>query len=615
VAAKSPGNTSAIKGHFILTLGQDERSSVSGLNVDNTLSVSTGFSNPSITSFASTIVTAPQTATVPVINNLSFADNSEIINGSVCSSTFNGTTSSAVMTLRQTIVKNVGSKRIYACNIKSILNSRIFNPVANGGSYFVALYGKNGAYPTSLVDGTILGSLTLVTNDLNKQITIVSNDVDTFWDYVFVTISCPVITTIPTSVSISVGSVEFFERISFSNNRPEVTSFFAGRAWFAANSYSDRGTKIYFSQVIQRPEQIGLCYQKNDPTSEQFFDLLSDDGGYVSIPEIANVVALFNMRNAMVVLATNGTWVIRGGSSEGFSATNYRVEKVSGIGCVSRTSVTDVKGIPHWAGEDGIYTLEYDPNYNAFQQKSLSDERVRTYYQDIPANNRRFIKGTYDTTEQIVRYIYNSSSELAASDKYKYDKQLNYDINTKAWYPWTLPTTPLSLRGIVTVVDSNHVYEARVKYITTLEDAFTSSLSFAEQHQVALVDWLDFSTRFNNNPLDFRDYESFFVTAPMVETSIQKFMQTNYLFVYLDAIARSSCKVTPRFDWTSSGSSGKWGTVQEAYGTAVNYRNVTVRRLKIRGKGRSIQFKFGSTTGKPFSILGWSIMKSTNGDV
>jgi hypothetical protein len=39
------------------------------------------------------------------------------------------------------------------------------------------------------------------------------------------------------------------------------------------------------------------------------------------------------------------------------------------------------------------------------------------------------------------------------------------------------------------------------------------------------------------------------------------------------------------------------------------------RRLKVRGKGRALQLRFESETGKPFTIVGWAYKGSANADV
>jgi len=45
-----------------------------------------------------------------------------------------------------------------------------------------------------------------------------------------------------------------------------------------------------------------------------------------------------------------------------------------------------------------------------------------------------------------------------------------------------------------------------------------------------------------------------------------------------------------------------------------NYpEDVVTTRLKLRGRGRSVRLKFESTTGKDFTLLGYSLIGGTNG--
>src|SRR3546814_8375953 len=55
----------------------------------------------------------------------------------------------------------------------------------------------------------------------------------------------------------------------------------------------------------------------------------SDLGGFIRIEGAFNIVGLVNIGAALVVFAENGVWTISGGNSNGFTATGYKVTKIT----------------------------------------------------------------------------------------------------------------------------------------------------------------------------------------------------------------------------------------------------------------------------------------------
>src|SRR5260221_310386 len=77
------------------------------------------------------------------------------------------------------------------------------------------------------------------------------------------------------------GNVSGATDSSITQDRVRTCAFFAGRIWYSGLSAPGKSSSLYFSQIVQRKEQYGFCYQWNDPTSETAADLLPDDGGVV----------------------------------------------------------------------------------------------------------------------------------------------------------------------------------------------------------------------------------------------------------------------------------------------------------------------------------------------
>src|SRR5690606_14580373 len=89
-----------------------------------------------------------------------------------------------------------------------------------------------------------------------------------------------------------------------------------------------------------------------------------------------------------------------------FSATNYRVEKVSNFGGISNSSVVlENNRIYYWA-EDGIYTVGTN-ELGDVSVTSISQETIQSFYDDIPAVAKRRANAIYDNITKKVRWIVN----------------------------------------------------------------------------------------------------------------------------------------------------------------------------------------------------------------
>ena len=115
----------------------------------------------------------------------------------------------------------------------------------------------------------------------------------------------------------------------------------------------DESNVVLFSGVIEGASSsvsvdssgLGDCHQKNDPTSEDFPDLLDDDGGLVRIPEAYGIRKLHSFNNSVFVFAENGVWQIKG-VDDVFRATGFAVNKISSIGLFNKHSFVSADGIP-----------------------------------------------------------------------------------------------------------------------------------------------------------------------------------------------------------------------------------------------------------------------------
>ena len=497
------------------------------------------------------------------------------------------------------------------------------SPVNFAETCTIRLYGKNGL-PANGTDGTILATTSSALTSTSATLT--STDKLTafthVWAYITYTWTCATPTSNSSASSIDFSEIKIYESITFAGmgnipstdvtfERPQQCAFFAGRAWYAGIDFNTLSNNIYFSQIVEKKDQYSRCFQRNDPTSERLFDILPSDGGVIRIPEMGQVKRLFPYQTSLLLFTTNGVWIIK--ATGGFSATDFTVRKLSSFGTQSSMSVVDVKGIPIWWGEDGILEIKYNPQFDSFSVDSLTDNVIRSFFYGIPSPNRVFVKGVYDSRKSFVYWLYKSAALTGPSDT-MYDGVLSLNVLTGAFSPWIFKQANININGISYVQDSVGLSIPLVKYTFSYRDVSNRlKFNYADIKDSKLhADWQNYATTLALDSTLQGTYTSTFTTGYMVNGETMKFVQPNYLIVFLEQETNAGCYVQSVFDFSISERSGKWGTKQQIYNSTLTDRSVNLRRLKLRGKGRSVQFKFTNDGNKPFTIIGWGGFQTVN---
>ena len=429
--------------------------------------------------------------------------------------------------------------------------------------------------------------------------------------------------------------------VTTGGERPATGAFHSGRLFYAGIKSILQHNNVYFSQIIEGTTEFGRCYQQNDPTAEDFFDLLPTDGGVITIQGAGTILKLYSTKSAIICFATNGIWSIQGTGGEGlgFTATDYSVIKLSAIKTLSATSFVEVEGTISWWNLEGIYTLSLG-NLGAQDATiaSQTNTTIATFYNTIPNASKQFARGAYNPLSFIVQWIYRSTPASTISQRYEYDSFLCYNTLSKAFYTYRIATSNsgLTINGIATVetpggtflinnvvrgadqvVDlaGNQVIVNALsgnvtpifKYIISKPSGVTFNMSFAEEYRTSFHDWVSEDTV-------GRNYDSTFTTGYAVHGEAQKFFDLNYLNVYTDSsrfTADTAYFVQGKWDFADSGDSGKWSTRQRASIPSGDFA-VGRRRFRIRGRGMALQLKFDAIESFPMSIIGWSKWETKN---
>lgn len=293
------------------------------------------------------------------------------------------------------------------------------------------------------------------------------------------------------------GSLSSLPTVSSGYLRPTQVAFFASRVWYAGIDAEKFNTKIYFSKIIEKNSDFGKCYQFNDPTSEQAQDLLASDGGVIVIPEIAKVIKMQQVGNDLYIFATNGVWRISGSVGVGFTATDHSIVKVSSTPALSALSFADVEGTPMWWNHDGIWTIQPDQSGTS-SVTSLTHTTIASFYDDIPSDSKRYAKAAYNPLERVVQWVFRSTAADSVEESYQYDRILNLNLLTQAYYPWTISADCHKVVGVFVLQGISNSSETEVVVDNNSNNVTTG----AGNVTVNVVTHTDISSRFKYITVD-----------------------------------------------------------------------------------------------------------------
>lgn len=446
-----------------------------------------------------------------------------------------------------------------------------------------------------------------------------------------------------------------------------VVSEFAGRAWFAGfsgelvdgDARSPRlSSYLTFSRLVESPEDIPRCYQEADPTAINQNDLVDTDGGFVRVDGAYGVKALVNIGVKLVVLAQNGVWLVEGGSDYGFSATAYKVSKLSEHGCRSKNSVTIVDNSVMFWGDDGIYHVTKN-EFGDDVVQSLTQNRLQTLYDAISIESKSVASGYYDTYERKVRWVYDTSLNYAGEVL-----ELVLDVNLQAFYlnrikqvggyenkpvmvvegnPYITSTTAelVVASGVQVIANSQDVVidlggrqsvTRELVYVTVVENDPTITYTFSAYTDTDYLDW-------KSADGTGVDADAFLVTGYISGGDFYRDKSVKYIQCYLEQteqlvqvdgddfelINPSSCRVQAQWNWATSRNSGRWSNEFEAYRLKRHYmlddasdlfdtgNSVVVSKSKLRGYGKVLSIQFRTKPAHDMKLYGWSMLFSIEG--
>ena len=437
------------------------------------------------------------------------------------------------------------------------------------------------------------------------------------------------------------------------DSRFQSVAAFSGRIFYAGLTSAKNSGKILFSKQLDNTSEAGRCYQQNDPTSEDFSDLLPTDGGVIVIPEATNIQKLHVFGSTLMVFAENGVWQITGVDNV-FRATEYSISRISEIGIDNPQTFVSVEGVPMWWSKHGIHTLQFDQVSGKAQEQNITIGTIQTFFDAIDATAKQNCHGTYDQTNKRIHWFYSNNGEGISNKK---NRVLTLDIAVQAFYPWAVSdsaSSPDYIVGAEYYSGFGSDYQNLDVVLSTGDDVVTSAgddvvvnkltqLAQADSAIVLMVydgatgkmtmglfsgtdflDWGDANyTSYAEAGYDFMGDLVLKKNSPYIQVYLRP---TEEGFTGSDAtgytpIRESSLLVSSYWDFRKTTSS----TAQQAYRLKYmpvvdatqlgswNYpEEIVTTRLKMRGHGRSMRLRFESEQGKDFVLLGFGVISAAN---
>ena len=406
------------------------------------------------------------------------------------------------------------------------------------------------------------------------------------------------------------------------NERPQLTIWYAGRAWYLGINDAKLKDKIYFTRVIEDASHYGHCFQVADPTDPDHNELVSTDGGFILIPDLGTVQGATIFNESLLVFTTNGVWQI-GGARGIFSADNYAVRKLSDFSATSKYSVISCSDSVYWTGYEGIYKLFQDPQTGYLTAVNVSQDKIQVLWNGLPEATQARVRASYDKSAEKVYFIYPSDSTYALN---RYNHCLVYSIRQEAYYKLVFPSALANYIVDIFSTTTTEESEASKNIKFLVQTATRTQLKVCDMDQTDFVDFdgaeqVPYMVAGYDNLGDFQRYKQ----APVLHVYCKK-TETGYTASGTDLVPidESSVLLRPIWDWSDNSNSGKYGPQQQVYRHRRYYQPVdvtdtfndgypvVVTRNKLKGRGRVLHLRIDGEEGKHAHILGWSILYKAN---
>lgn len=377
--------------------------------------------------------------------------------------------------------------------------------------------------------------------------------------------------------------------------RPEVSTFFANRAWYTGWKSENFSNYIFFTQLIEGILGFGDCYSVNDPNDPDFNQALPTDGGFIVLNDQEKVRALVPYKDYLVVFSDKSCSVIFGNPY--FTGDNYSIKRIAELGILNQDAWTIAEDKLIFASESGLQEMKIN-NDGIFEIKNMTDIRVKDYYTSLEDSQLENCKLNYNPYTKTVSLLHNNNKSFLPD---RLESALIYDYELDSFY-----IHQYNLQGEYEIVD---FYKAN----DYNEDSPTAYLVYNNSDGSYGV--------YNESKNTHKDFDITSNPFPcVVETNYLNYgtllegKRINQLFFFGDNGNNSECYAYVKYD-TSFTDDTKWSKPQDIFRLQDKTKSTVVEsRQSCRGEGLFVRFRLENNTDRSAHILGYSTDIRIKGD-
>ena len=392
-----------------------------------------------------------------------------------------------------------------------------------------------------------------------------------------------------------------------------------GRLWLAGGNKGNKN--VYFSQIIKEDlSNLTKAYQEQDPTAEDFNDLLDTDGGAIPIKGADNIIKLLEFQNGVLVLANNGVWFISAPDT-GFTPTNYSVRKITSFGVSSSRSVIKVSDSIFYWSYDGIILLAPDPESGYLTASEITAGKVNQLYTGKQSltftptfTDKTKAWGAYDNIDKKIYWGYD---QTASSNKSSAQKIMVLDLDLGSFTFLDAPNSVL--HGAF-----NREHDGiKFLYLDKTTGVVAEFINLKGDTFLGTTANCYFETFHENLGDTVRDKAATWVLCQFERTE-DGYQTVGGGTVFTNP---SGCNMRAKWEWTDHTDANRWSSSEQVYRLPRLYvptgasdpfdygHTVITTKNKVRGHGKAISLRFEAEADKDFVLLGWAAVYTGSGTV